>query len=362
MIVPAYVMRQTKESNVRLHFIAYRTSAFFLPEAAAPEEVVLKQRTGLQEYTQFQQVEKNRMSHYTFDKFCYLNGSVPSYELDEVHDKAMIYISYIGCAVSIFGLAVTIVTYSMFRSLNREKSSRILLNMCVSMLLMNVAFLMMAETTKSESSALCTTIAILLHYFLLTSLMWMLTEAINMYHALITVFTTYSSQFILRRCVIAWGIPLLVVAITMGVNKMDNYNSKTDFYLGFGPVAINESKVVLIIFCGVKLFARISNIRLPLFDKYRSASILAISIEDWEVQRRRGPIPSTTDSSSSSKALHDSRINNCSTIDSTVDTNSPQSPRNSVQNGNGQDSNGFSEYDKNKNKQNGLGVDNFTKI
>ena len=40
---------------------------------------------------------------------------VPSYTVGDVHDKAMTYISYIGCAVSIFGLAVTIVTYSMFR-------------------------------------------------------------------------------------------------------------------------------------------------------------------------------------------------------------------------------------------------------
>jgi len=73
------------------------------------------------------------------------------------------------------------------------------------MLLMNVAFLMMAETTMSTSYGFCVAIAILLHYFLLTSLMWMLTEAINMYHALITVFTTYTSQFILKRCFVAWG-------------------------------------------------------------------------------------------------------------------------------------------------------------
>ena len=44
MTVPGEVMRQTKEENVRLHFIAYRTSAFFIPEDATPEEVVLKQR------------------------------------------------------------------------------------------------------------------------------------------------------------------------------------------------------------------------------------------------------------------------------------------------------------------------------
>ena len=45
----------------------------------------------------------------------------------------------------------------------------------------------------------------LLHYFLLTTLMWMLVEAVNMYQALIKVFTKYSGYFMLKRCVGAWG-------------------------------------------------------------------------------------------------------------------------------------------------------------
>lgn len=93
-----------------------------------------------------------------------------------------------------------------FRSLNRERSGKILLNMCVSMLLMNATFILMAETTRSDGMVLCTISAILLHYFLLTSLMWMCTEAVNMYQALIKVFTTYSSYFILKRCIVAWGM------------------------------------------------------------------------------------------------------------------------------------------------------------
>lgn len=92
-----------------------------------------------------------------------------------------------------------------FRSLNRERSGKILLNMCVSMLLMNATFILMAETSRSDGMVLCTVTAILLHYFLLTSLMWMCTEAVNMYQALIKVFTTYSSYFILKRCLVAWG-------------------------------------------------------------------------------------------------------------------------------------------------------------
>lgn len=131
----------------------------------------------------------------------------------------------------------------------------------------------------------------------------------------------------------------------------------------FGPVAINESKVVF-----NYIFVVLNSLQGFLIFVFRCLINTEVRLS-WlyllktgKFKRRRGPIPSTTDSSSSSKALHDSRINNCSTIDSTVDTNSPQSPRNSVQNGNGRDSNGFSEYDKNKNKPNGLGVDNFTKI
>ena len=48
-------------------------------------------------------------------------------------------------------------------------------------------------------------VAVLLHYFLLTTLMWMLVEAVNMYQALIKVFTKYSGYFMLKRCIAAWG-------------------------------------------------------------------------------------------------------------------------------------------------------------
>jgi len=93
----------------------------------------------------------------------------------------------------------------LYRSLNRERSGKILLNMCVSMLLMNISFILMAVTSRDDGDGLCIVVAILIHYFLLTTLTWMCTEAINMYQALITVFTKYSSYFILKRCIVAWG-------------------------------------------------------------------------------------------------------------------------------------------------------------
>lgn len=74
------------------------------------------------------------------------------------------------------------------------------------MLIMNAVFFLGSETSLSLSGdGMCKTVAILLHYFLLTTLTWMLVEAINMYQALITVFTKYSGFFMLKRCLFAWG-------------------------------------------------------------------------------------------------------------------------------------------------------------
>ncbi|XP_021341961.1 cadherin EGF LAG seven-pass G-type receptor 1-like isoform X1 [Mizuhopecten yessoensis] len=269
MALPKEVFDVAGNKNVRLEFVSYRTSAFFLPDDSPPEHIVLKQRVisatvhntdisglnfpidysvpnieigsnhtcvywktenrtwssiGMETVSTGGHVTDCRAYHLT--SFAVLLDPTPNMVLSEDHDKALTSISYIGCAISIFGLTFTIVTFSIFRSLNRERSGKILLNMCVSMLMLNVSFLLMAETSQSDGEGLCIAVGVLIHYFLLTTLTWMCTEAINMYQALIKVFTKYSSYFILKRCVVAWGLPAVVVAVTMGVNNLDNYRSK----------------------------------------------------------------------------------------------------------------------------------------
>ncbi|KAK3101446.1 hypothetical protein FSP39_003656 [Pinctada imbricata] len=430
MTLPNDVIKGSGDEGVKIKFVTYRTSAFFIPKVPTPEEIVLKQRVmsasvhgvDVQNLTNpitysienIYDAENHTCVYWDVDKWstrgvytistggnttdCYTTHLTsfsiildpsPSIALPDVHDKALTYISYIGCAISIFGLAFTIVTYSMFRALNRERSGKILLNMCVSMLLMNASFILMAETTTEDGEALCIATAILLHYFLLTSLMWMVTEAINMYQALIKVFTKYSSYFILKRCIIAWGLPAVVVAGTMGVNKLDNYRSKTEFcfisqaspvafyatllgpacvilvintivftlvarvimkprfkgsvekcdkvtpaqvrgaftvmvLLGvtwvFGPVAINESKLVF-----NYLFTILNSLqgflifvfRCLMNNEARMAWVLLIKTGTFK--RRRGPIKSICADSSSSKAYADYKVNG-SSGDSTFHT------------------------------------------
>lgn len=44
MVLPHEVFEKTKEKNVRLEFVSYRTSSLFLPEVIPPEHIMLNQK------------------------------------------------------------------------------------------------------------------------------------------------------------------------------------------------------------------------------------------------------------------------------------------------------------------------------
>ncbi|PNF34443.1 hypothetical protein B7P43_G11234 [Cryptotermes secundus] len=159
--------------------------------------------------------------------------------IPDKHKPVLSIISYIGSVCSIFGLFLTILTYSIFRCLNRDRSGKILLNLCISLLLMNLAFLLVAIEEYMDSSLLivvdvCTGVAVLTHYLVLTSLMWMLVEAINMYQLLITVFATSETKFMCKRMLCAWGIPLLIVG-GAAIYDMQYYSSTDSEYCMVSP-------------------------------------------------------------------------------------------------------------------------------
>ena len=48
-----------------------------------------------------------------------------------------------------------------------------------------------------------------------------------MYIALVLVFT-YIKRFMIKVMVIGWGAPAIIVAVTMGINKLENYGLYND--------------------------------------------------------------------------------------------------------------------------------------
>ncbi|KAJ6667599.1 hypothetical protein lerEdw1_016720 [Lerista edwardsae] len=141
------------------------------------------------------------------------------------------FITYIGCGLSAIFLSVTLVTYIAFEKIRRDYPSKILIQLCIALLLLNLVFLLDSWIALSNIRGLCISVAVFLHYFLLVSFTWMGLEAFHMYLALVKVFNTYVRKYILKFCVVGWGmyilfaftwVPAIVVAIVLAINP-DNY-------------------------------------------------------------------------------------------------------------------------------------------
>uniref|UniRef100_G1L882 Adhesion G-protein coupled receptor G4 n=1 Tax=Ailuropoda melanoleuca TaxID=9646 RepID=G1L882_AILME len=139
--------------------------------------------------------------------------------MDAVNERILVLITYIGCGVSSIFLGVAIVTYIAFHKLRKDHPSKILINLCTALLMLNLTFLVNAWSSAFPEVGLCVTAAVALHYFLLVSLTWMGLEGVHMYLSLVRVFNIYVPNYILKFCLVGWGIPGIMVAITLSVKK-----------------------------------------------------------------------------------------------------------------------------------------------
>ncbi|CAH2219593.1 G- coupled receptor 128 [Pelobates cultripes] len=160
------------------------------------------------------------------------------------HYKALGIVSTVGCALSIAGLAITIV----FQILQREKQQTkwILLCLFISMLIFNIIFITGVENNQPNSTDIekhpdeipktdlieppenrsCTAVAVLLHYFLLTTFLWTAVSAALMYRQLVQIKHTLPSHLTMYSIITAWGLPAVFVGITFGAT----YSSSPSHY------------------------------------------------------------------------------------------------------------------------------------
>ncbi|XP_061855331.1 adhesion G-protein coupled receptor G2 isoform X2 [Colius striatus] len=168
-----------------------------------------------------------------------LYGNTP---LNPTQELVLTFISYIGCGLSAIFLSITLVTYIAFEKIRRDYPSKILIQLCAALLLLNLVFLLDSWIALYDKRGLCIAVAVFLHYFLLVSFTWMGLEAFHMYLALVKVFNTYVRKYILKFCIVGWGLPAVVVSIVLAVSP-DNYGLITT-----GKVSINSPDE----FCWIK--------------------------------------------------------------------------------------------------------------
>ncbi|XP_049331291.1 adhesion G protein-coupled receptor B2 isoform X3 [Astyanax mexicanus] len=183
----------------------------------------------------------------------------------------------VGCGVSCTALLILLLIYAAFWRYIRSERSIILVNFCLSILASNVLILVGQSQTLSkpdetsqmtqpavnssdvpiseddevllawglDTEGLCTVTAAFLHFFFLASFCWVLTEAWQSYLAVIGKMRT---RLIRKRFLcLGWGLPALVVAVSVGFTRARGYGTASYCWLSLeggllyafvGPAAV----------------------------------------------------------------------------------------------------------------------------
>ncbi|KAI1234942.1 hypothetical protein IHE44_0003330, partial [Lamprotornis superbus] len=118
-------------------------------------------------------------------------------KIDVTHDHILTLMSYAGCGASSLFLGITLMTYLTLEKVQTDNPSEVLLSLCAVMLMLNIVFLTDSWLTSFNQPGLCIT------------------------HSL---FDVYVPKYILKCCIVDWGIPAIVITLVLIINK--------DFYGG----------------------------------------------------------------------------------------------------------------------------------
>lgn len=165
-----------------------------------------------------------------------------SFKKDYKYPKSLDVLSNVGCALSIAGLAITILFQILTRKIRKTSVTWVLVSLCISMLIFNLLFVFGIEnsnknlkTSDSNSDAnpnenkipetdtietpnpSCTAIAALLHYFLLGTFTWNGLSATQLYFLLIRTMKPLPRHFIVIISLVGWGVPAIIVGVTIGI-------------------------------------------------------------------------------------------------------------------------------------------------
>ncbi|XP_045390269.1 adhesion G-protein coupled receptor D1 [Lemur catta] len=174
-----------------------------------------------------------RCTHLT--NFAILMQVVPL-ELTRGHQVALSSISYVGCSVSVLCLAATLATFALLSSVSTMRNQRYHIHANLSCAMLVAQVLLLASFRLEPGTTLCRAMAVLLHYFLLSSFAWMLVEGLHLYSMVVKVFGSEDSKH-LYYYGMGWGFPLLICVISMA-SAMDSYGTSDNCWLSLRSGAI----------------------------------------------------------------------------------------------------------------------------
>ncbi|XP_059372859.1 adhesion G-protein coupled receptor G2-like [Carassius carassius] len=130
--------------------------------------------------------------------------------IDAHHWEILSYISYVGCGLSAFFSACTVLSFIFSSNARAEVSNSIHVSLSAALFLLNLSFMFSEWAATVTVNEVCVFIAVMIHYSLLCSFTWMAIEALHLYLLLIRVFNIHIRHYMVKLSLIGWGVPAVI--------------------------------------------------------------------------------------------------------------------------------------------------------
>ncbi|CAB4010984.1 Brain-specific angiogenesis inhibitor 3, partial [Paramuricea clavata] len=154
---------------------------------------------------------------------------VTGVQLTESERKLLETISTVGCSISLVGVVLTILLQVYFWRQLKSPRAKILVSLCVAIGFTDIFAIL--EGVARDSPNFCKAVAALLHFFVLSAFGWMLCEGILLHILLIRVFDGVRGKHWKIFNFIGWGIPLLIVVVSLGATQGEGYGTESSCWL-----------------------------------------------------------------------------------------------------------------------------------
>ncbi|XP_042179679.1 adhesion G-protein coupled receptor G7-like isoform X2 [Oncorhynchus tshawytscha] len=162
-----------------------------------------------------------------------------SFRKDFKYTEALNWITILGCSMSTIGLSLTITFQIATRKSRKTNPTVLLVSVCMCLLIFTLLFMLGVDNPHKqldkpeiqEDNVLppsdkhteqdrgpCTAVAVLLQYFLLGTFTWNTLYATHVFLMIRNSLATSPSHFTAYTMAIGWGLPAVVVAVTLGIS------------------------------------------------------------------------------------------------------------------------------------------------
>ncbi|XP_039209691.1 adhesion G-protein coupled receptor G1-like [Crotalus tigris] len=143
---------------------------------------------------------------------------LPLSEIDEIHEKYLNIVTFVGCIISALASLVTIV-FLCLKKKQRDHIVYVHMNLLWAIFLIDVSFLIAVHLAPTGGDMACKAGAMFLHFSMLACLTWMAIEGYTLYRMVIEVFNSYIKCLLVKLSLIGWGLPILVVCLIFVIDQ-----------------------------------------------------------------------------------------------------------------------------------------------